>query len=100
MGRMVKEALIIIVAIIAAIYLVNPTAGVFELLPDNLPLVGNLDEGAAVALLMNTLAYYGIDWTKLYGRKKPQKVRRIVRTVDGEVVSDEVVDSTETDAQR
>lgn len=95
MGRMVKEGIIIIVGIIAAIYLVNPTAGVFELLPDNLPLVGNLDEGAAVALLMNTLAYYGIDWTKLYGRKKPQKVRRIVRTVDGEVLEDEIIEESE-----
>jgi uncharacterized membrane protein YkvA (DUF1232 family) len=34
------------------LYLVNPGFGVFELLPDNLPLVGNLDEGAAAALLV------------------------------------------------
>ena len=94
MRNMLKEGVIIIVAIIAAIYLVNPTAGVIELLPDNLPLVGNLDEAAAVGILMNTLAYYGIDRNRLYGRKrKTQQVRRIVRTVDGEVLEDEIIES-------
>ena len=29
------------------LYLLNPGAGIFELLPDNLPLIGNLDEAAA-----------------------------------------------------
>ena len=36
----------------AGVYLLNPTAGVLELLPDNLPVLGNLDEGAAAALLI------------------------------------------------
>ncbi len=50
---------------IALVYLINPTLGVFEILPDNLPLIGNLDEGAAVILLSNVLAYYGIDLNRL-----------------------------------
>jgi uncharacterized membrane protein YkvA (DUF1232 family) len=33
-------------------YLLNPGAGVIELLPDQLPIVGNLDEAAAVGLLI------------------------------------------------
>jgi len=33
------------------VYLLNPTAGVIELLPDNLPLIGNIDEGAAALAL-------------------------------------------------
>ncbi len=33
-----------IVALVSACYLFNPDFGVFELLPDNLPVVGNLDE--------------------------------------------------------
>ena len=91
MGRVLKEFVIIILAIIAAIYLLNPTAGFLELLPDNLPLVGNLDEVGAVAILVNTLGYYGIDMTKLYGRKKSvKKVRRIVRTVDGKEIEESV----------
>ena len=50
---------------LAVLYLANPTAGLFELLPDNLPLVGNLDEGAAVLLLTNVLAWYGVDLNRL-----------------------------------
>ncbi len=34
----------------AVLYVLNPTAGIFEFLPDNLPVVGNLDEAAAVGL--------------------------------------------------
>ena len=91
MGRALKEFVIIIVAVIATIYLLNPTAGIIELLPDNLPIIGNLDEAGAVAVLVNTLGYYGIDMSRLYGRKKPvKKVRRIVTTVDGEVIEETV----------
>ena len=91
MGRALKEFVIIVVGIIATIYLLNPTAGFLELLPDNLPVVGNLDEAGAVAILVNTLGYYGIDISKLYGRKKSvKKVRRIVTTIDGEVIEDTV----------
>lgn len=91
MGRALKEFFIIILAVIAIIYLLNPTAGILELIPDNLPLVGNLDEAAAVAILVNTLGYYGMDMTKLYGRRKPAKIiKRTVRTVDGEVVEEQV----------
>lgn len=39
-------------SIVAVIYLLNPTAGIFEWIPDNLPIVGNLDEAAATALLI------------------------------------------------
>lgn len=38
-----------------ALYLVNPTAGVFELLPDNLPFVGNLDEALFTALFIESV---------------------------------------------
>ena len=30
--------------IIGILYILNPTAGVIELIPDNIPFVGNLDE--------------------------------------------------------
>ncbi len=43
------------------LYLINPTAGILELLPDNLPVVGNLDEAAATGLVLGALAYLGID---------------------------------------
>ncbi len=68
MGRLLKEMMILGLAAAAGIYLMNPTLGIFELLPDNLPLVGNLDEAGAVLILVNTLAYYGLDLSRLYGR--------------------------------
>jgi hypothetical protein len=39
-------------AVVGFIYFLNPTAGIFELLPDNLPIVGNLDEGASVLMIL------------------------------------------------
>lgn len=44
-----------LLALIGVAYIFNPGAGVFELLPDNLPVVGNLDEGAAF-----TAVWYGL----------------------------------------
>ena len=40
---------------LAGLYLLNPTAGFIELLPDQLPIVGNLDEAAMTALLLGCL---------------------------------------------
>ena len=56
-----KKILMLAVGLLSALYLLNPTAGVFEILPDNLPLVGNLDEAAAMTLLLICLRYFGID---------------------------------------
>lgn len=71
--RLLKEMVIILVGIIAAIYLVNPTFGLFELLPDNLPLVGNLDEAGATGILLSVFAYYGLDFSHLFGRQQTRK---------------------------
>lgn len=43
-----------IYGIIALIYLINPTAGIIELIPDNLPIIGNLDEVGATLLLIKS----------------------------------------------
>lgn len=42
-------------AVLGLIYLLNPTGGVLELIPDIIPIVGNLDEGAAMLLI-----WYGL----------------------------------------
>ncbi|HOU15233.1 MAG TPA: DUF1232 domain-containing protein [Anaerolineae bacterium] len=42
-------------SLVGLAYILNPTAGLIELLPDNLPIVGNLDEGVAFTLL-----WYGL----------------------------------------
>jgi hypothetical protein len=54
-------------AALGFLYLINPTAGVFELIPDILPVVGNLDEAAATGLVLYGLRRLGID---LLARKR------------------------------
>ena len=54
-----KKLLLALVGVLAFLYLANPTFGVFELLPDNLPFVGNIDEATATMVLLNVLRYLG-----------------------------------------
>jgi hypothetical protein len=49
--------------VVGAAYLANPTAGILELIPDNAPLFGNLDEAGATTLLILGLQY-------LFGRNR------------------------------
>jgi 4-hydroxybenzoate polyprenyltransferase len=65
-----KRIVVFCVGLLATIYILNPTAGLFEINPDNLPLVGNLDEAAAVALLLMCLSYFGIDLPNIFRRDK------------------------------
>ncbi|MDW8215506.1 MAG: DUF1232 domain-containing protein [Roseiflexaceae bacterium] len=37
---------------LGVVYLINPAAGVLEMIPDALPVIGNLDEAAATALII------------------------------------------------
>ena len=65
-----KKVVVFSVGLLATLYILNPTAGLFEFIPDNLPLVGNLDEAAAVALLLMCLSYFGIDLPNIFKRDK------------------------------
>lgn len=47
-----KKALALLGSVAAVIYILNPTVGVFEFIPDNLPIFGNLDEATATAILI------------------------------------------------
>lgn len=44
--------LVFVLAIIGVLYLLNPTLGILEFIPDNLPIIGNLDESVAVMLVL------------------------------------------------
>jgi len=44
--------LVYLIGLIGSAYLLNPTMGIIELIPDNLPIVGNLDEGAAMMMVL------------------------------------------------
>ena len=55
-----SKFLAILVLLLSGLYLINPTLGVFELLPDNLPLVGNLDEAFFTLAFVSALASLGL----------------------------------------
>jgi uncharacterized membrane protein YkvA (DUF1232 family) len=63
-----RSLIALIGGVIGLIYLLNPTAGVIEIIPDNIPFIGNLDEAAAVVLILGSLRYFGIDLTKFMRR--------------------------------
>ena len=62
-----KNVTVIIIGVLSALYLINPGFGIFEFIPDAIPIVGNLDEGTATFLLLSSLAYFGIDLRKQFG---------------------------------
>ncbi len=63
-----KKLVVFCLGLLATLYILNPTAGVLEIIPDNLPLIGNLDEAAAVALLLMCLKYFGVDLPNIFRR--------------------------------
>jgi len=50
--RGVPRWLVYTLSIIGGVYILNPTLGIFELIPDILPIVGNIDESLAVMLIL------------------------------------------------
>jgi hypothetical protein len=64
-----KRVFVALAGLLAFLYLLNPSAGFFEVLPDNLPLVGNLDEATATMILLAVLRYFGLDLTRFFKAK-------------------------------
>lgn len=62
--------LVIASGLLAAIYLANPGAGVIEFIPDNIPIIGNLDEMGATLILLNCLGYFGINLNRAANSKR------------------------------
>jgi len=67
---MIKSVFVFFVGLLALLYLLNPGAGLFELIPDNIPFVGNLDEATAVYLFLSCLRYFGIDIADIFSKSK------------------------------
>jgi len=59
MKRKTKNWLMVGLALVAALYLSNLTAGFIEVIPDNVPLFGNVDEGLAGAVIAYALSQLG-----------------------------------------
>ncbi len=65
-----KSIGVALLGILGLIYILNPTAGIIEIIPDAIPIIGNLDEAAAVTLILTSLRYFGVDLTSFFKRKK------------------------------
>ncbi|WP_395736752.1 DUF1232 domain-containing protein [Prosthecobacter sp.] len=86
--KFIRDLLVLASGILSALYLLNPTGGVIEFIPDNFPLIGNLDEAAATALLINCMAYFGFDIGHFLKRKKPEEKPGTPKTHDIEVTKE------------
>ncbi|MFK7802728.1 MAG: hypothetical protein AB8G95_13920 [Anaerolineae bacterium] len=53
--RGVPRWLVMVFSVVGFLYILNPTAGLIEFIPDAIPFIGNLDEGGAFLLL-----WYGL----------------------------------------
>ncbi|MBK7096786.1 MAG: DUF1232 domain-containing protein [Saprospiraceae bacterium] len=67
-----KTIFVGLLSLISLIYLINPTAGVFELLPDNLPFIGNIDEGLAAWILYSSIEYFRGKKIGIFGQRKEE----------------------------
>lgn len=73
-NRSTGRTIVILAAMaVAGLYLINPTAGILEFIPDNLPLVGNIDEAGAALMMISGLRYFGIDLGALFGHQDSNK---------------------------
>jgi len=62
-----RSGLHVLFGLLGGLYLLNPSAGLFELLPDALPVVGNLDEAAATLLVVQAVSHFRRRRTKNRG---------------------------------
>ena len=63
---MLKNIFVFLIGILSLVYLINPGMGIFELIPDNLPIIGNLDEAGAAVLLIAALKYFSVDLARFF----------------------------------
>ena len=73
---MMKTVVVIILGLLSMLYILNPGAGIFELIPDNIPFLGNLDEATAVMLFLACLRYFGIDIGNIFKRRGIKRIDR------------------------
>jgi len=65
-----KSLLVALLGALSFVYLLNPTMGLAEFVPDNLPLIGNIDDATATMVLLGALRYFGMDLTRLFVRQR------------------------------
>lgn len=62
------------IGLVSFLYLLNPTFGLFEFIPDAVPFIGNLDEATASFLFLSSLSYFGLDLRGVFGSGKKKIV--------------------------
>ncbi|MEZ5384684.1 MAG: hypothetical protein R3F13_04135 [Prosthecobacter sp.] len=78
--KLFRDLLVLASGILSALYLLNIGFGVAEFIPDNVPIFGNLDEAAATGLLINCLAYFGLNVGHLFRRKDTEDSQKQQQT--------------------
>jgi uncharacterized membrane protein YkvA (DUF1232 family) len=68
-----QDITVIGTAFFALLYILNPTAGFLELIPDNFPLIGNLDEAGAVFIIIAALKYFGFEIPNIFKKEETNK---------------------------
>lgn len=72
------------IALFCGFYLLNPTWGFIEVIPDNVPFLGNLDEATAAAVLIACLRYFGFDLTRFWCKKRKGQEDAVISIEDDE----------------
>ncbi|MFC5049535.1 DUF1232 domain-containing protein [Rubritalea spongiae] len=68
-----KKLLSVLGTLASIIYLLNPSAGFLEIIPDNIPFFGNVDEASITLLLVYCLSNLGINLPFLSKSKPSNK---------------------------
>lgn len=79
-------------AVLSSAYLLNLGYGIVDLIPDNLPVAGNIDEVVASLILFVCLNSLGIGPDRLFKRKAtftPSKNQNTPPIQDAEIVEDD-----------
>lgn len=69
MNIYLKNTIVLMSGILSLMYLLNIGVGIIELIPDNIPVIGNLDEATATVVLINCLRYFGVNWFDIFENK-------------------------------
>lgn len=90
--------LVYLFAFLGVLYILNPTAGVFEFIPDNIPFIGNLDEGIAFALILSGLVeMFEGGKQRRAKRQADKKAAEPTPRADGQIIDGDVKPVNDSD---